>query len=98
MTQHLATEVDPARRDAERPVPLRHLMIVARDRPDLYDQFTRQFAHDPVVDVILDRRVRERRHRAELRLPNRREGDRRESAVYVQSALWLPGYVVVRSQ
>jgi hypothetical protein len=33
-----------------------HLVIVARDRPELYAQLTAMFADSPSVEVIVDRR------------------------------------------
>ena len=40
------------------------LMIVARDRPDLYDRLRREFNSDRAVSVVLDRRFGERRREA----------------------------------
>jgi hypothetical protein len=38
------------------------LMIVARDRPDLYARLRQEFGRDRAVAVVLDRRHGERRH------------------------------------
>jgi hypothetical protein len=75
---------------------MRHLVIVARDRPELLESFARKFAVVPAVQVIADRRVGERREHKQLRLPDRRRGDRRETAADVQAELWVDGYAVVR--
>jgi len=75
---------------------MNHLVIVAKDRPDLQDTLCQQFSSDPDVRVIPDRRGRERRQRNQLRLPDRRELDRRETAPDVMAKLWLAGYVIVR--
>jgi hypothetical protein len=76
----------------------RHLVIVARDRPDLYGQLTDQFANDPNVTVLLDRRVEERRRQEVARMPERRRRDRRSSNVEILGKLWLAGYAVVPIQ
>jgi hypothetical protein len=56
----------------------RHLLIISRHHPGLYDYVTKRFAGEPSVEVILDRRRgRDRRaqqHRAEV---ERRASDRR---------------------
>lgn len=75
---------------------MRHMVIVARDRPELQEELVQQFASDPEVQVIPDRRGRERRQRNQLRLPDRRETDRRETGGDVMAKLWLAGYVIVR--
>ena len=76
---------------------MRHVVIVARDRPDLYDNFLRQFRRNRRVAVLVDRRVADRRQRDEARIPNRRQEQRRISAVDVNASLWLDGYVIVRT-
>lgn len=55
----------------------RYLLIVVRDRPDLWDMLRRRFAGDPEVRVILDRRQRERRQRVQVQELDRRRADRR---------------------
>jgi hypothetical protein len=57
------------------------LMIVARDRPDLYDRLRQEFNGDRAVSVVLDRRFGERRREgveattAEQRSAERRRRD-----------------------
>lgn len=57
------------------------LMIVARDRPDLYDRLRQEFSGDRAVAVVLDRRFGERRSETadaattEQRLADRRQRD-----------------------
>ena len=57
------------------------LMIVARDRPDLYDRLRQEFNGDRAVSVVLDRRFGERRRdsveatAAEQRSAERRRRD-----------------------
>jgi hypothetical protein len=50
------------------------LLLVARVRPGLYAQLERALAGDPAVQVLLDRRVRERRQSRGSRLVERRRG------------------------
>lgn len=56
---------------------LRYFVIATRNRSDLYTYLKRQFSTDDKVQVLLDRRREERRHRQEAREPERRRGDRR---------------------
>jgi hypothetical protein len=53
------------------------LFIVARERQDLYDHLRRAFADTPAVEVILDRRVGERRQHPLPADTERRQRDRR---------------------
>ena len=53
------------------------LMIVARDRPDLYDRLRQEFGRDRAVAVVLDRRFGQRR-RAEVAISDEhRQAERR---------------------
>lgn len=54
-----------------------HLFIVAWNRPDLWDYWKRWFAGVENVEVILDRRRRERRQPAQAFEPERRDVERR---------------------
>ncbi len=56
---------------------MRYLLIVARERPGLFEYLTRQFAGDDKVQVLVDRRQEERRCRVESHEPERRVHDRR---------------------
>jgi hypothetical protein len=57
------------------------LMIVARDRADLYERLRKEFKDDRAVAVVLDRRVEDRR-RAQLPVSDdRRHADRRRREV-----------------
>jgi hypothetical protein len=55
----------------------RTVYIVARDHPELYAYLRDRFTCDGDVEVILDRRVAERRRHDEPHTPDRRRGDRR---------------------
>ena len=53
------------------------LLIVERDRPDLYNYLTWHFSSEKEVQVIPDRRLRERRQRIQASEQERRRVDRR---------------------
>jgi len=53
------------------------LFVVTRDRVDLYESLQRSFSDEASVEVILDRRHRERRQSSNLTGEERREGERR---------------------
>jgi hypothetical protein len=55
-------------------------IVVPRTRPDLYRSLKQSLGDDARFEVILDRRVAERRTRAESHEPERRRQDRRVSA------------------
>lgn len=59
----------------------RQLFVVARDRAKLYEHVKRAFADNPTVQVVLDRRVGDRRRSGMARVPDRRRGDRRQRDV-----------------
>ena len=62
------------------------LMIVARDRMPLYDGLRAEFANDGAVDVVLDRRVGQRRREARGVGPEQRRADRRQGTIDAQLA------------
>jgi hypothetical protein len=55
----------------------RTLFIVSRQHPDLYAYLRERFAADTAVEVILDRRVGQRRQRHAVTPVDRRRADRR---------------------
>jgi hypothetical protein len=55
----------------------RTLFIVSRQHPDLYAYLRERFATDTAVEVILDRRLTQRRQREAPRDADRRIADRR---------------------
>jgi hypothetical protein len=55
----------------------RTVFVVSRQHPDLYAYLRERFANDAAVEVILDRRLGQRRQRAEERDVDRRRADRR---------------------
>lgn len=76
---------------------MRHLVIVARDRPELHDDFRRRFNDDSSVSVIFDRRIGQRRQMAIVRDADRRDTERRQTEEDAQAKLWVAGYVIVRA-
>lgn len=63
---------------------VRHLLIVARNRENLFDQLKQAFADDEQVQVIVDRRVGERRQRPPGTATERRKADRRNRKIEEQ--------------
>jgi len=55
----------------------RHLFLVSRHEPRLYEYLVDRFRDDANVEVILDRRRGERRSRSVYQGPERRRADRR---------------------
>lgn len=56
----------------------RHVFVVSRHHARLYDYLIERFQDDKKVEVILDRRVGERRSDSRASGPERRSADRRE--------------------
>ena len=74
-------ETEAAERDANLVRPAlaeERLIIVARDKVDLYDRIRRDQSGHRAVAVIADRRRDDRRRNVELFIPERRLGDRRQ--------------------
>lgn len=78
--------------------PPRHLVIVARDRRESFERLTQDFADNPSVRVLLDRRTGERRRQDESRMLDRRTMDRRRDHARLDDALRAPGVVIVCAQ
>ena len=55
----------------------RHLFIVSRHHIDLYRDLVERFQGDPNVEIIIDRRLGERRRGGMARDAERRAGERR---------------------
>ena len=56
------------------------LIIVDRSKPDAYARLRKQFEDDLGVDVVFERRTRERRRNTHNRGPERRSRERRKLA------------------
>jgi hypothetical protein len=79
--------------------PPRSLFIVNRFLPSLHDHLCAQFGAEPGVDVVLDRRMGERRadlHRVRRVWRERRSGERRRNT-RAQEDLRTMGYAFVRA-
>lgn len=76
------------------PANPRHLIIVAAGRVKLYDHLRRAFAGNDAVQVLLDRRVGERRRATQSRGPERRQSDRRVTPA-IADQLKAIGWAVV---
>ena len=75
-----------------------HLFIVGRPHPDLYGYLSREFAAEPDVRVMMDRREGERRNPNERRAGargERRQADRRSRSEATEQITSL-GYAFVR--
>lgn len=72
-----------------------HLFLVARHQPQLLRYLQQEFAAEPEVTVMVDRREGDRRKRADARPMDRRRGERRARADIPQRLASL-GYAFVR--
>jgi len=76
----------------------RFLFIVARQLPSVYEHLCQQFAGEPNVEIIMDRRKGDRRQPETAEPPTgpeRREGERRRNAS-ADEQLRVMGYAFVR--
>jgi hypothetical protein len=73
---------------------VRALIVVARDRPEIWDHFRLLFARDADVEVAYDQRQGERRSRVQPFTPERRQQERRRLAP--ESDLAARQYLIVR--
>ena len=80
----------------EEMMQLGDIFIVARYNPQLYDYLQREFSHEERIRIIMDRRVAERRQRAEAAPGERRQGDRRRQHD-VDANLHERGVVILQS-
>ena len=83
-----------ANRPDDQPETVRQLIIVARNRWNLYEHLQRAFAGNETVRVLLDRRVVERRARYGPDDAERRQGDRR-SPRKIDGLLRAIGWAIV---
>lgn len=70
------------------------LLIVARDQEALFDYLLRDFADDPDVTVVLDRRAAERRRRLDACAADRRQAERRRHAP-IDPQLAMVGFAII---
>ena len=69
---------------------MRHLLIVARDHPELVEQFQERFKSNTHLEIVVDRR-------RTTTGSSRTEGERRAGVDDVDAKLWVNGYVLVRT-
>ena len=69
------------KRAAEELAIAKHLLVVARHRRELYEEIKRAFAGHESVQVILDRRVSQRREKKGQPMLDRRRNERRSRSV-----------------
>jgi hypothetical protein len=73
--------------------PRRYLVIVGRDKPDVYEELREHFLEGSSVEVIWDRRFGERRRRLVMKRRERRIRERRQRP----PETWVSGgYLLVR--
>jgi hypothetical protein len=75
-------------------VNARHLFIVSRDQPGLYEFLQQEFSEHSDVDVVLDRRQGERRRSSPARPDDRRQSDRRAPRG-LEAEIQTRGYAIV---
>jgi hypothetical protein len=80
----------------------RLLLIVSRRQPDLYPYLVRQFASEADVQVMLDRRIAQRRQPVEVapstpEADERRRAERRRNTDATYQLLTM-GYAFVRTE
>jgi len=88
---HDALEQDS--HEAEPAMP-RRLFIVARDKPELARHLQAEFASEPEIEVLADRRLAERRRSPAGMVPDRRKTGRR-ARPQVDVELKLASYAIV---
>jgi len=73
------------------------LVVVGRDQGELYEYFRWGFGQVPGVEIVLDRRLGERRHRPDRQDvgAERRKSDRRRAAG-ARAELRARGFVITR--
>lgn len=73
------------------------LLIVARNQRALYEYLKNDFADDPEVVVVMDRRQGERRQRAETWTAERRRASDRRGQPPIADKLESIGFAIVRT-
>lgn len=75
---------------------VRYRFIVARDNPKLYEHLVRSFAGMPDIEIIVDRRVSERRAARVRRMGRERRLRERRTDARIQEELRLFGWAFMR--
>ena len=76
---------------------VRSLIVVARDRPEVWQALTHRFAADERVRVFFDRREGQRRKQDHPNTPDRGRPDRRRPQS-IENDVRYRQYVIVRSR
>ena len=71
-----------------------YLFVVAPDKPELCDYLRGWFSGIPTVEVVMDRRQRDRRQRGKINEPGQRRGDRR-SKKEIDAEIRQTGFAIV---
>jgi len=74
-----------------------YLFVVAQDKPELCDYLRGWFSGIPTVEVVMDRRQRDRRQRGDINEPGRRRGDRRGKKE-IDAEIRQTGFAIVGAQ
>ena len=77
---------------------VRYLIIVARDETDLWHYMTRDFGEFKGLQVLLDRRQRERRQQVQTYEPERRREERRRPPTIDDDLRHQPFVIVPQQQ
>ena len=85
MTGLLARTPEAARHTGGEGTTVRYVVIVARDRPELFDELTVRFRNSPDTSVVMDQRGERSDAPADY--------ERRRA---IEARLWVDGYVIVR--
>ena len=78
------TDAEATRHDAPARTKPRFLVIVSRDRPELFDEMTRRFQNSPDTSVVFEGEHRD----VPLDCARRRAMD---------ADLWVAGYAIIRT-
>ena len=73
------------------------LFIVSRDQRDLHAYLTKEFRRDEHIQVIVDRRMGDRRCRVEPRAPDQRRAARRRTLA-MERQIRSVGFALVRNE
>ena len=74
----------------------RHLFIVSRETPYLADYMREQFSEEPNVEVVVDRRRKERRHGQRSEVAANRDGAERRQRPDLDRELRESFHVCIR--
>jgi hypothetical protein len=76
-------------------VTVRYVFIVSRAHPWLYRHLVERFQDDPDVQVVLDRRLADRRRQPSIALPHERRRSERRRVVAAEEDLRVHSHYIV---